>query len=273
MLRFSSLALALLFFGLIGCTDSPDAPPANPAATSAGGAPVPLENRADSIAFRIAEASGGFAAWRALPALRFEFGVERGGQQQVSGRHYWGKAQDRYRVEWPGGGDTVYVALFSAWPDSATVYADGTPLTGAAADEALATAQRRTINDTYWLAAPLKLFDPGVTRTYAPDSSDATHDAIRLSFDGVGITPGDQYWLFADKETGRLTRWTFLLESDTAPRSFEWTAYQTLQGPGGPVYLSARKELPSAPVAILTGGLQTPSRVDSTMFTDPTPRL
>jgi hypothetical protein len=268
MLRPAPFVLA--FCTLLGCADTPDAPAAE---TEPVAAPVPLDTRADSIAYRAVEASGGFDAWHALPALRFEFGIEREGQQQIAARHYWDKARDRYRVEWPGAGDTTYVALFSAWPDSATVYAAGEPLIGAAAEEALATAQRRTINDTYWLLAPLKLFDPGVTRTYVPDSSDAMHDAIRLSFDNVGITPGDQYWLFIDTETGRLTRWTFVLEADPTPRSFDWTAYQTLQGPAGPVYLSARKEATAAPVAILTQALQAPATVDSTLFTDPTPRL
>jgi len=267
MLRSAFFALAI--GTLLGCADTP--PPNTPADLEPP--PVALETRADSIAYRTVEASGGLRAWNELPALRFEFGIEREGQQQIAARHYWDKAQNRYRVEWPGAGDTTYVALFSSWPDSATVYAAGEPLTGAAAEEALATAERRTINDTYWLLAPLKLFDPGVTRTYVPDSSDATHDAIRLAFDGVGITPGDQYWLFIDKETGRLTRWTFLLENDTAPRSFEWTAYQTLQSPGGSVSLSARKEATAAPVAILTQALQAPASVDSTLFTDPMPRL
>ena len=268
MLRPSFLTLALC--AVIGCAD---APPSNAPAGMEPQQPVALENRADSIAYRAVEASGGFDAWHALPALRFEFGIEREGQQQIAARHYWDKIGNRYRVEWPGAGDTTYVALFSAWPDSATVYAAGEPLTGVAAEEAIATAERRTINDTYWLLAPLKLFDPGVTRTYVPDSSDATHDAIRLSFDDVGMTPGDQYWLFIDKETGRLTRWTFVLEANPTPRSFEWTAYQTLQGPAGPIYLSARKEATAAPVAILTQALQAPATVDSTLFTDPTPRL
>jgi hypothetical protein len=263
------LALSLLAC-LLGCADAPTPTPADAASAPP---PVALATRADSIAYRAVEASGGFAAWEALPALRFEFGIEREGQQRVAARHYWNKSHNRYRVEWPGGGDTTYVALFSPWPDDVRTFADGQPLEGGAAEAAAATARRRTINDTYWLLAPLKLFDPGVSRAYAPDSSDATTDAIRLSFDGVGLTPGDRYWLFIDRETGELRRWTFLLEGDEAPRSFRWTAYQTLPGPGGPVYLSARKEATAAPVAILTDGLRAPAAVDSALFTDPSPRL
>ena len=262
-MRFLPLAALFLAFG---CADAP--PPTEPDPPA-----VPLANRADSVAYRIVEASVGLDAWNALPALRFEFGFERGGQRQISARHYWDKANDRYRVEWLGGEDSTFVAVFSAWPDSARAFVNGTPLGGEAGDEAVATARRRTINDTYWLLAPLKLFDPGVTRTFVPDSSDASTDVIRLSFDGVGLTPGDQYWLFADTETGRLKRWTFVLESNPTPRSFEWTAYQRLAGPAGPVHLSARKQALGAPGAMLTDGLQAPATPDSTLFTDPQPRL
>lgn len=255
--------LALLL--LAGCSEAPPPPADAPR--------LPLANRADSVAFRIVEASGGLEAWEALPGLRFEFGFERDGQQQVAARHYWDKREGRYRVEWPGGEDTTLVAIFSVWPDSGRVYANGAPLEGEAGEEALAAARRRTINDTYWLLAPLKVFDEGVTRTLAPDSSDAETDAIRLSFDGVGLTPGDQYWLFADRATGRLERWTFALEGNPSPRSFEWTAYQRLSGPGGPVFLSARKQALGSPGAILTDGLQTVASPDSAMFADPQPRL
>lgn len=263
--------LLALCFGLAACADAPP-PPADAPHTDAP-PPVPLESRADSLAFRAIEAAGGLDAWHALPTLRFEFGIDRGGQQQIAARHYWDKASDRYRVEWPGEGDTTYVALFSVWPDSGRVFANGQPLEGAAAEAAFETALGRTINDTYWLAAPFKTFDEGVTRTYAPDSSDVQTEAVRLSFDGVGLTPGDQYWLFFDREAGHLARWTFLLEGQTDARSFDWTAYQTLEGPAGPVRLSARKQSRSAPVAILTDGLRAPSAADSSLFTDPRPRL
>lgn len=265
--------VGLLLGSLLGCADAPDTPANEDRASVTDADTLQLRTRADSVAFRAVAASGGFDAWHALPALRFEFGIEREGQQRTAARHYWDKTQNRYRVEWPGGGDTTYVAIFPAWPDSVRVYTAGQPLDGVAADAARASARQRTINDTYWLLAPLKLFDPGVTRTYVPDSSDATTDVLRLSFDSVGMTPGDRYWLFIDKASGQLQRWTYVLEADPTPRSFEWTAYQTLPGPRGPVYLSARKQATGAPVAILTDALRAPATVDTTLFSDPTPRL
>lgn len=268
-LRLMCLSLSACCL-LAGCTDDPERRTGDADRVQEVSS-LSLATKADSIASRIAEASGGLDAWNALPVLRFDFGVERDGQQQVAARHYWDKLQNRYRVEWPGGGDSTYVALFSAWPDSGRAFVNGTALNGEAGAAAMETARGRTINDTYWLLAPLKLFDEGVTRTYVPDSSDATTDVIRLSFENVGLTPGDQYWLFADRESGQLQRWTFVLEGNPQPRSFEWTAYTQLSGPGGPVLLSARKQRDV--VAILTDQLRAPNAPDSTLFSDPQPRL
>ena len=241
-MRLFPLAVLLL---ALGCADAPaPAPPSEPAA-------VPLATKADSVAYRVIEASGGLDAWHALPVLRFEFAVEREGQRRLAARHYWDKTGNRYRVEWPGGEDSTVVAIFSAWPDSGRAFAGGVPLEGEAGAEAMAAARRRTINDTYWLLAPLKLFDPGVSRTYVPDSSDAATDVIRLAFDGVGLTPGDQYWLFVDKATGRLQRWTFVLQGNPTPRSYTWTAYEPLDGPRGTVHLATRKQAVGSAAATL----------------------
>lgn len=263
MTRLFALSVVLL---ATGCATEPAEPEPERAVPT-----VPLETRADSVAYRIAEASGGLEAWNALPVLRFDFGIGRDDGRRIAGRHYWDKSQNRYRVEWPGGGDSTYVAIFSDWPEAAETYLNGEPLDGDAATAALETARSRTINDTYWLLAPFKLFDAGVIRTYVADSSDATTEVIQLSFDGVGLTPGDRYWLAADRETGQLQRWTFALQDNPTARSFVWTAYTQLDGPGGPVLLSARKQNPQ--VAILTDQLRAPETPDESLFTDPQPRL
>jgi len=252
---------------LLGACTPPEAP------RDAADASPRMETRADSIAWRMAEGAGGQAAWDALPALRFSFGVERDGERSVVAHHLWDRQRNRYRAEWaaPGTPDSVYVALFSDWPSEGAVYLNGHPVDSVGTGTALAAAERRTINDTYWLLAPLKAFDPGVTRTYEPDSSDARHEVIRLAFDGVGLTPGDQYWLAVDRATGRLDRWTFLLQNADAARSFRWTGYETLDGPAGRVTLSTRKEPLAGGAAILTTDLDAPAPADD-WFTDRAPR-
>lgn len=233
-----------------------------------------VETKADSVALRAFEAAGGPQTWAALPYLRFDFGSERDGTHRVAARHLWNRQTGDYRVEMPAGGDTVYVALFNVETQEGQVYLDGAPLDSVENAERLQGAYRRFINDTYWLLVPTKLFDPGVHRTYVADSSDAETDVISLTFDEVGLTPGDQYWIYVDRATGRVTRWAYHLqhfEADRPPTSLEWTAYETLDSPAGPVTLATRKQ--GTGYVLVTDNLATPAEVAAEMFTDPTPRL
>ncbi|NEQ32948.1 MAG: hypothetical protein F6K04_18440 [Leptolyngbya sp. SIO4C5] len=120
----------------------------------------PIETRADSVALRVVEASGGADALAAMPYLRFNFGVERDGAANVARKHLWNRQTGDYRVEWTAGADSNYVALFNAstfttdTPEGG-VYLNGTAVAGEAASEALQRAYRGYINDTYWLMAPV----------------------------------------------------------------------------------------------------------------------
>jgi hypothetical protein len=74
----------------------------------------------------------------------------------------------------------------------------------------------RFINDTYWLLVPAKMLDPGVTLEAAGSRTDEcgrTYDGVRLAFDAVGLTPGDQYWLWVDRDTGLVDLWQMQLQS------------------------------------------------------------
>lgn len=235
-----------------------------------------LETAADSLAWRITEATGGPDVWAALPALRFDFVVERGGAEAFRARHLWDKATGRYRVEWPGGEDSTYVALFDvdtldlAEPVG-RVFLNGRPPGSALGRELMTEAYERYINDAYWLLAPLKLFDGGVRRALAPDSADARTDVLALSFEGVGMTPGDRYWLRADRATGRLVGWSFLLQDSTAGR-YAWTDEAALETPAGPLRLMTRKAPGDGTSTILTPVLPVPPLTDD-LFSDSRPRL
>src|SRR3954468_15496481 len=58
----------------------------------------------------------------------------------------------------------------------------------------------RWTNDSYWLIAPLKIKDPGVTLSLSPDEKFEGKDyhVLHLAFKGVGMTPGDQYNMLID---------------------------------------------------------------------------
>mgnify|MGYP006271505295 FL=1 len=222
----------------------------------------------------------GADAFQQAPYLRFNFAVEQGGSAGAPIRHLWNRSTGDYRVEWTQN-DSLYVALVNVndvTDDAAagTVYYDGAAIEGARGTQLRAQAYRRYINDTYWLLAPLKVMDPGVNRVVAADSADATHQVLHLTFGDVGLTPGDEYWLYVNRETGQLDRWAFHLQSmpESAPPSvFDWTDYQTLETPNGTVRLATRHEAQGGPVAILTNTLALPPSVPEGAFSDPMPML
>ena len=241
---------------------------------------APDTTTADSVAQQLLRAHGA-EAFASAPYLRFTFALDTPDGTRVVGRHLWDRTTGDYRVEWQSGPDTAYVALVNVRDvtdglPNGTAYRNGTELTGAAAKEARRTAYQRFINDTYWLLAPLKVDDPGVNRTYLPDSSTAVHDVLHLTFGDVGLTPDDQYWLYVSKDTGRLDRWAFHLQGmdDAAPpQVYEWTGDTTLTAPSGSVKLATRKEAVNGKRVILTNELALPSRPPDGAFSTPTPML
>ena len=268
MIRCLLLALPILV--LAACAEAPDVPEAPVAEL----APRPaLIDAADSLAWRITEAAGGLDAWASLPRLRFDWASVRDSAEVFRAKHLWDRATGRYRVEYPIGVDSMLVAVFDARtfnPEAptGTVALNGAILDSTEASAELMNAYERYINDSYWLLAPLKLFDPGVRRALAPDSSDAETEVLLLSFENVGLTPGDRYWLRADS-TGRLLTWTFALESG-GQGFYRWTDYADLPTPVGSLHLAQRKGTASR--AILTEAFPADT-LGTDLFTDLNPRL
>ncbi|WP_157621288.1 hypothetical protein [Salisaeta longa] len=281
-MRLSHLLCAAFLGSLlvVGCQQTTTPPPASEKAPD-GVLPdtFALASTADSIAFRMYRAHGA-AGWNVVPYLRFSFGVGRGDTSQVVAQHLWNKETGAYRVEWDVAPESTLVALFdvdevsNGLPTTGAVYGNGEPVDSARADSLLRVAYQRFINDSYWLLAPLKVFDEGVQRTYVPDSSTSEHAVIRLSFGDVGLTPGDRYWLYVDRATGLLDRWAFHLQGmpDTAAaRAFDWTQTQPLETSKGPVLLSTRKEAAQGNMAIVFSDLSLPDSVGQSLFSAPAP--
>lgn len=239
-----------------------------------------LDTKADSVAYQLMKAHGADALASA-PYLRFNFAFESPDETRVIARHFWDRSSGDYRVEWEGGEDSTYVALVNVQeveeetPDG-NVYLNGERLDGEAAEEARRSAYGRFVNDTYWLLAPTKLFDPGVNRQYLPDSSTADHDVLHVTFGDVGMTPGDEYWLYVSTDTGLLDRWAYHLQGmdeEDPPQFYDWTDYASLQAPDGAVELAERKAAIDADRALLTNQLALPSSPPDGVFSDPDPLL
>lgn len=271
--RTTGTAICLIF-GLVltGCLSNSGSEGDRRAPTDT----LTVDTKADSVAYRMLEGHGA-DAFASAPYLRFNFAVETPKGTRVVARHFWDRTSGDYRVEWTGGEDSTYVALINVrnvenGEPEGTAYLNGSQLDGEMAKEIRQEAYGRFINDSYWLLAPLKTFDSGVNRTYLPDSSTAEHDVLHLSFGDVGLTPGDEYWLYVSKETDRLDRWAFHLESmdeESPPSAFNWTNYTSLQAPDGTVELARRKEAIGGKHAILTNELALPSSPPEGVFSDP----
>ena len=104
---------------------------------------------------------------------------------------------------------------------------DGEALEGDPAAEWLERAYGAWINDTYWLLMPYKLLDPGVNLAYDGEETieGVAYDKVKLTFGEVGLTPGDTYWAYLNRETGLMDQWAYHLqdwEADRAPTVWTW---------------------------------------------------
>ena len=274
MKRTTLLALGISLLLLQACQqDTPE----RADATADAVPEMVLRTAADSVAYRVIEAAGGQHALAAMGGLRFDFAFDRDGERRVMNKHLWNRKTGAYRIENQDGADSSYVILFNinSYSDSGegSVYLNGEEVTGEDATSRLQRGYRSFINDTYWLLAPVKMMDPGVTRTLIADSANATQQVIKLQFDGVGLTPGDTYWMYVNKETGHVDRWAMVLQGnpDAAPRTNDWIGYEEFATAAGPVTLSARKQ--SGNGALLTDNIAVMDEVEEGMMSNPMPIL
>jgi len=206
------LAAAALALALIG--------PAAPALAAS-------DPEAVKIAERTLEAMGGGDAWQATRFLRFNFFGFR--------LHHWDRYTGRHRLEGETRDGDAYVVLHNIGTREGQVWVNGELKSGEAADEWLERAYGAWINDTYWLLMPYKLQDPGVELAYDGEEEieGKVYDKLKLTFDKVGLTPGDTYWAYVNRETGLMDRWAYFLESydeDREPTHWLWLDWQDYGG-------------------------------------------
>lgn len=179
------------------------APPAAEATPAPAAEPAPVPDPA-----AVAAACGDPYA---LVELAFTFVVVKDGEEVVRRRHRWRPSESSVEVSLPDG--TVDV-----WTN---------PPPSKPADPGHA-AWSAFVNDSYWLLAPCKVGDQGVTVRAEPG-------VLALSFDGVGLTPGDAYRLEVDAQ-GRVTGWQYTLQSGREG-AFDWSPYTEV----GPLHLSLER--------------------------------
>jgi len=196
-------------------------------AAAADAPPVKADPKAAAIADQVMDALGGKKAWNDTHYLRFDFGVEKDGKFQ--GRsHTWDKWTGRYRLEGKTPEGKSYVTLMNVNTKEGETWMDGKKLEGDEAKKALERAYGAWINDTYWLLAPYKLKDPGVVLEYGGEEKErgGMCDKLLLTFDNVGLTPKDKYWIHVNRDTHLVDRWDYVLKGEKVPpTTWEWKGW------------------------------------------------
>ena len=221
--RIAATVIAIALAGELGAC-------AKQGAQHAGGS----DPKAVAIADQVMEALGGRKTWDALPGLRWSFGSMLGDSVRSSRRHAWDKMTGRHRVDGVNRQGQSFTYIHTV--DDTTrglAWVNGTRIEGDSLRKLLRRANALWINDTYWMLMPYKLRDPGVTLGYAGDTTMAggTYDRLALSFDRVGITPGDRYWVYVNRANHRVERWEMVLEGDQPPpEAYTWEGWERHDG-------------------------------------------
>ena len=181
------------------------------ACLAGSGLAATTDTSAEQLAQAVWQASGG-ENWGNVKAIDFTFAVEKGGQNVFSAEHHWDVAAQTDRVKWKDKDVTVNLAEPAADEDAKAAYA-------------------RWVNDSYWLLAPLKLRDRGLTVTDegTKEIDGASRAVLRLSFGKVGLTPSDQYKLYIDPTTKLVTSWDYIPASGKSMHA-TWADYQKTGG-------------------------------------------
>lgn len=235
MNAFKTGLLLTVILAVLACDKSADS--AAPAVveepvTSDAASRVHVTQDSDARAIEIAQATvaqmGGWDNWDRTRFISYNF---FGGR-----KHYWDRHTGDIRIEGefgPRDAPKVHrVILMNVNSGAGRVWSDGQEVT---APEELAELLQQGksiwINDSYWVAMPYKLLDPGVTLKYAGERNmedGRLADVLDLTFAEVGDTPENRYEVFVARDTGLVEQWSFFsAATDAEPRfTLPWTAWQ-----------------------------------------------
>jgi hypothetical protein len=224
--------------------------------------------KAVALADRVMETLGGREAWQATRYLRFDFVVDSGGKTVVRRAHTWDRRTGRYRVEATDEDGRPVIVLMNLNSKQGQAWVGGEPASGEALDELLESAFAWWTNDGYWLLMPFKMRDDGVVLTYAgiEAGQSGTWEKVLLTFEDVGLTPTDKYWVFVDRKTGLVDRWEFVLKgADAPPTPFEWSGWKSC----GEIQLADERVNPNDGTRIHFPVLDAPASVPDAVFSQP----
>jgi len=243
-MRIRGSIFAMSTCAMLACTGPASDEASDQAMVPTPGGPATADPAALVLADSVVQASGGWEAWNEARYLEFTFVVSVEGSERRRTAHRWDRTTGDCRVEGQSGDGKPFLSIWNLHSGDGRAWLDGLELAGDEAHEQLEHAAALAVNDGYWLLMPLKLHDPGVHLEDEGVRADTLGKAWRvlaLHFDaGVGLTPGDRYWVYVDPATGTVGRWDYVLESfepGTPPSEFSWDDWRQV----GPLRLSMRK--------------------------------
>jgi len=185
----------------------------------------PSDPRAVKVAQQVMESLGGKKKWDSLVGLQWTFGAMVNDTVKSSRRHAWNKMTGWHRVDYTNAAGDKVTLIHKVGSRDGRAWVNGTALAGDSLQHMLTRAERIWTNDTYWLLMPYKMLDPGVMLTYDGEKKldGRTYDVLSMTFDHVGQTPGDHYWVYVDRANHRVERWDMVLEGTKPPAdTYTW---------------------------------------------------
>ena len=168
----------------------------------------------DQLAQKMLDALN-YEAFKKTRYLRWDFG----GRQQ----YFFDKEANKAIISWKA--NKVLMQLDT---QEGTAYKEGKEVSGEAKAKLLAAAWKHWCNDSFWMFAPFKVFDPGTTRKIVKDKDG--REGLMVEYVTGGVTPGDGYlWLLDDnyRPTG-YKMWTGIIPVKGMYAS--WEDYKTYEG-------------------------------------------
>jgi len=167
---------------------------------------------ADKVAMAML-ASLNKAAWDSTEIVSWTF---RGNHNYV-----WNKNTHSVTATW--GSNEV---IFNTQTSIGTVKDGELLVTGEAAQKLIKKAQDNFNNDSFWLCAPYKVFDPGTERSIVTTKDGRT--GLMITYSSGGTTPGDSYvWILDENnQPTSVKMWVSILP--IGGMEFTWENYQVL---------------------------------------------
>jgi len=177
----------------------------------------------DKVVQKVWKHLGGKKAFEKARYVEFVWEVKKDGQRLAARHHLWDRYTGNYVMTTRNlkSGDSVEV-YFNVNKKQGMAVANGELMKGKVRENLLTLGHDTFINDTYWLLSATKLQDPGVHLELADSVADKKQNeaVLHLWFDKVGLTPGDQYWLYVQPD-GKINRWKYKLQSGRKG-NFNW---------------------------------------------------